>query len=485
MALYFGDLHSHAFCGRQFSDAGTDLATARSHLDFFAATEHAIGQKKNEERFPDYWPEQRRRMHEANRPGEFATILGWEWADVEGLDCGDMCVYFPDDAPDPMPVPRSYDDMVAFVRERNAILIPHHVGYMPCYPGTNWDKFDPAVMPVVEVFSMHGSNEREGGPFPMNLALNGPRSSGGTVVEGLDRGLRFGFIGSTDQHVGYPGAYPQGLAAVFAPQLSRSAIWDALKARRCYAVTGDRIRLEFNVNGVVMGGQTSDSERSIELCVSGEDMLDQVDVVKNGRLWKRLTRAFESPTAVEGRFMLRVEWGWGGGGETFKWENHLAVQNGRILRVTPHFGPPVGDGIAETTADECRWESVTLGSPELGSYFRNQMHTNTGGTLTKQLVFEIEGSPDATMTVTANGREWSFQLTDLNRGSAVWVVAGDEKQPIGARKIKLHRAVPQAQYQITETILDTEPENDVDYYYLRIRQDNGQMAWSSPVWCEG
>jgi hypothetical protein len=317
----------------------------------------------------------------------------------------------------------------------------------------------------------------------MNLTLNGPRCSGGTVVEGLDRGLRFGLIGSTDQHVGYPGAYPQGLAAVYAPELSRAAIWEALKARRCYAVTGDRIRIEFAVNDVIMGGETSGSPRTIHLHVSGEDMLDQVDVVKNGRLWKRLTRAFEPPEASHGRFMLRVEWGWGGGQEPFAWENHLAVRKGRLLRVIPHFGPPVSDRIVTKSATECGWTSATLGSPDLGSYFRHQMHTNTGGTLTKQLVFEIEGSPDTTVTVTANGRDWLVPLTELNRGSAVQVVAGDEKQPIGARKIKLHRAVPQAQYEIAETIVDAEPERDVDYYYLRIRQDNGQMAWSSPVWC--
>ena len=159
--LYWDDIHSHAFCGRAFSDPESDLAIAQSHLDFWAPTEHAIGQKFNEELFPEYWPRLRKLLIESNRPGKFATIPGWEWADCTDWCAGDMNVYFPDDATEQMPVPRRYAEMIDFVRERRAILIPHHVGYQPPYPGTDWDRFVPEVMPAVEIFSMHGSSERE------------------------------------------------------------------------------------------------------------------------------------------------------------------------------------------------------------------------------------------------------------------------------------------------------------------------------------
>ena len=74
--LYWGDIHTHAFCGIVFSDPATDVAIARSHLDFWAPTEHAIGQKANEERFPEYWPRLRSTLIENNAPGQFATLLG-------------------------------------------------------------------------------------------------------------------------------------------------------------------------------------------------------------------------------------------------------------------------------------------------------------------------------------------------------------------------------------------------------------------------
>ena len=55
----------------------------------------------------------------------------------------------------------------------------------------------------------------------------------------LERGFRPGIIASSDDHLGYPGAYGEGLAGVLAKELSREAILDALWKRRTIAVTGD------------------------------------------------------------------------------------------------------------------------------------------------------------------------------------------------------------------------------------------------------
>ena len=110
-------------------------------------------------------------------------------------------------------------------------------------------------MPVAEIFSMHGSSERDGGPFPMDIPWMAIRESGQTVLSALERGCRVGFIASTDEHVGYPGAYRFGLMAAYAADLSREAIWDALRNRRTYAVTGDRIRLDFRIDNHPMGSE--------------------------------------------------------------------------------------------------------------------------------------------------------------------------------------------------------------------------------------
>ena len=33
-----------------------------------------------------------------------------------------------------------------------------------------------------------------------------------------------------------------------------------------------------------------------------------------------------------------------------------------------------------------------------------------------------------------------------------------------------------------QMLLDNKKEQDVDYYYIRVRLTDGRMAWSSPIW---
>ena len=73
------------------------------------------------------------------------------------------------------------------------------------------------------------------------------------IYEGLKRGKQFSFVASTDHHAGFPGSYGDGMAAVWAEEKTKESIWKALKAGRTYAVTGDRIRCRFDINGVAHG----------------------------------------------------------------------------------------------------------------------------------------------------------------------------------------------------------------------------------------
>ncbi len=36
--------------------------------------------------------------------------------------------------------------------------------------------------------------------------------------------------------------------------------------------------------------------------------------------------------------------------------------------------------------------------------------------------------------------------------------------------------------EVDLTYQDLTPEADVNYYYVRVRQEDGQTAWSSPIW---
>ncbi|MCD6351732.1 MAG: DUF3604 domain-containing protein, partial [Armatimonadetes bacterium] len=96
-------------------------------------------------------------------------------------------------------------------------------------------------------------------------------------------GHRLGVIASSDEHSGQGGRRHGGLAAVFAEELTREALFAALRARRCYATTGERILLDFNVNGLAMGqeGQAAPGDTlRLRLKVWGTQTLLRVEILR-------------------------------------------------------------------------------------------------------------------------------------------------------------------------------------------------------------
>jgi hypothetical protein len=50
--------------------------------------------------------------------------------------------------------------------------------------------------------------------------------------------------------------------------------------------------------------------------------------------------------------------------------------------------------------------------------------------------------------------------------------------------ICFHRAVPQSAYEGRFAVQHRNPSATRDWYYVRVRQQNGHYAWSSPIWVE-
>ena len=102
-----------------------------------------------------------------------------------------------------------------------------------------------------------------------------------------------GCIAGSDDHDGnngkilpkkpYPQCFP-GMTGVWATENTLPAIFEALKARRCFAFMGGRISLDFRLNGHYMGEEiVTDEERTLYYNVQADCEIDTVTLVKNGR----------------------------------------------------------------------------------------------------------------------------------------------------------------------------------------------------------
>jgi hypothetical protein len=501
LSPYFGDLHSHCAVGYGHGGLADAFQNAQLQLDFAAVTVHAHWPDipAGEQRLADLvdyhqegfqksrqgWDHLRDMVAANHRPGQFIPFLGFEW---HSNQYGDHNVYFkdPHGAIIPAGSLREMRQALRHWQEQgvDALAIPHHIGYKRGYRGINWEAFDPAFSPVVEIISMHGCSESPDAPYPY-LHTMGPRDWRSTYHYGLAQGHVVGAIGSTDHHSAHPGSYGHGRMAVWSQALSREAVWDAIKARRTYALTGDKIALAFSINDGLMGAILPPApERHICCQVRGGGAIDYVDVLHNNRIIHR-TSSYEKLLAKQvdpfaGPLKIYLELGWGQKGENVDWQANLQVVEGELLDVEPRFrghnvvAPQAGE---EESYAFSNWER---GGDGVAFATRTWGNPTTTTAATQGIAFEISADADTTIRGQINGQDVNVSLSDLIQGPKSSYLGG-----FLTPAFYFHRAIPQTEYTAELDFVHQPARKDSrDWYTVRVRQHNGQWAWSSPIWVE-
>lgn len=493
--LYWGELHNHNELGYAQGSLERSYEIARSHLDFYAFTPHGLHADGG---VPDgypvvvaNWERIRRAARENDRPGEFTCFPAYEW---HSTAWGHLHVLSVEDMGS-MYCAKSLMDLQNHFRNRQAIVVPHHTAYER---GVDWEGFDAALSPVVEIFSEHGSSERDSGLHPMLGHSGGPAGYQYTVQHGLALGKRFGFTAGTDNHDGYPGGYGLGLTGIWAEENTRAGLFDALKKRRTTAVTGDRIEVLFRAGDAWMGEVVSGSaERRLDYRVRGWDAIKSIELVRGNVPVQVALPDYGASTSGSQRYRLRFEWGWGPmkGYQVYDWLGQLQVVGGRLTQVVPCFSSdPFDEGrrklVLERDQAGCTWQSHT----SRGSIFTTR-NGSTAPRANDALCVEVEGTEETRIelgfecrtskSLLATSMDWSltgklgfsqrsFSIGELIEGRQGWRV--DDY----STWIVAHRALPEARYALEGHFADQ--ALGPAYYYLRVTQENGQLAWSSPIW---
>ena len=238
--------------------------------------------------FDEHWAESQMWARRLGRDGEFVPFLGYEWQpldeDMAGDAAhkrGDWCVLYRDTRAEGYR-PLKLDQLLSHLDPDAVIATPHHGGRRDSLTGF---EHNPAVVPSVEVASMHNRAEHLG-------------------QKALGLGWKAGFHGASDGHMGRPGYDvwpPKGggggtfhrrhhgersaITGVVVDELARDDIWRNWLSRRHYATTGQRILLSVHCGATCMGGEVTTHEApEFGVRVHGTAPIARVDILRGDRL---------------------------------------------------------------------------------------------------------------------------------------------------------------------------------------------------------
>jgi hypothetical protein len=410
------------------------------------------------------WQRLRREIARFHRDGECVIFVGYEWSGMTPGG-GDRNVLFRGDeaslhrsshaevddmadaATDCFPV----TELFARLRGRDDVLLIPHIG------GRHADIVgfhDPTLEPLVEIYSDWGRFEW-------------------LLEDALRAGYRVGVVANSDGHKGRPGAsHPGastfgaygGLTCILAESLTREALFQALRQRRCYGTTaGQRIHVELAVNGLPMGAEgRAAGPVTIVARAVGTGPVERVDVFRGLDLVH--TAGPYTAASYEGSTRYRVAWAGSrvrGRDRLTRWDGRLELSAGRYTAAAPFAMENPEKGITAQTDETITWVSNTTGDDD-------------GVDVT------VEAPADAVFRFRTPVIELDVPLADLADGRPRTFPAG------GVDLRVCFRRLPARDYrsEVRVSHTDTPPRGGCHAYWIRVTQEDGAQAWTSPVYLE-
>ena len=452
---FWGDLHgqSEETVGTLTVDEYFGFARNKALVDFAGHQGNCF------QITPEVWDRIRETVRTFNEPGRFVTFLGYEWSGLTGGG-GDRNVYFSgDDGPlhrasRCLIAPESGDDdpecypvteLFRRLRGRDDVLMVPHVGGR----WADLDSFDPDLEPLVEIYSSWGEFE---------WLLN----------DAFDRGLRVGISCGSDDHKGRPGAsYPGagtfgvqgGLLCLWACELTRESLWDALRERRCYGTTGARMALEFEtINGVPMGGEErTQGHPRFRVRVEGTGDLERIELRRGTECVDALPRGPGIPCSPD---TVRIAWSGArnrGRDRAACWNGAVEAEGTRIVEARGYAFDSPSEGIREAGPNRVAWESVTSGDADGILLKLEPADSGVLRFMTDRVRFDIdlEKLPDAPLTRSGGGLDLKVQV---------------QREPLGLG--------PSVEAELEDPAAPAGPAP----YFVVVLQKDGAKAWASPIW---
>lgn len=439
---YWGDIHAQSAigCGARSIEAYFRHARDVAAADFASHQANCFLVSGPE------WAETQQVTQAMNEAGRFVTLLGVEWSGQPAVG-GDHNLYWPGDAAE---LRRCSHEYVADLSDA-ATDLPHITDVHAHYAGqdmlmavhvggrtSNLQWHAPALERLVEVHSTHASSEW-------------------MVAEALARGWRFGVTGGSDGVDGrlaasHPGRQAVrnlrgGLTCVPLPSLTRPALWRALKAGATYGTNGPRILLDV----------TAETPGTLRIAVEGTAAIAAVTLLRGAT---EVAQAIPPPLDPAPSGWWRLRW-WGAAGRgnwsqtRMTWHGGAKLVGARLAAARAWRWQTPAEGVVSWSEAELAWRSITAGSWD-----------------GVELLVE-DARPDAMVRFRSAALDHDLPLMPFRHATAEDLPRRLRLDPLPRRA-----AAPSWQGVLADPAFDGAP------LWVRVEQEDGGIAWSSPVGAE-
>jgi Protein of unknown function (DUF3604) len=474
---YWADLHGQ-------SGETIGMGTAEEYFRYARdkAFVDMVGHQGNDFQITDgFWEKLNALTKEFDVPGKFVCLPGYEWSGNTGMG-GDRNVFFRREG---RPIRRSSHILVEGAASSDAVYtadklfaalqgedcrVIAHVGGR--YADVKY-AHDGRIERTVEVHSSWGTFEW-------------------ILHDAFDMGYRVGVVCHSDDHKGRPGATTPGastfgaiggLSCYFMPELTRDALFEALRTRRHYGTTGTRMFLdvratfqadvtgfsedpqlgpaeEFPVREAMMGDIIQPGGLPMKLFVEaiGTAPIERIDVLHGTRVVQS-ARPYSSADLGP---RVRVRWQgaeYRGRGRETVWQGKLSVTGNRIARFAPvNFLNPERKVEEVSPGAALAWTSVTTGNLAGIDLWLEDARAGTLRLETNVVSGEVDLARLADDTIAFDGGGLGRRLSVYRLPEGEW-----------SRQLTLEHGVTFA--------------GGADLpVYVRVTQADGHQAWSSPIY---
>ena len=446
-----------------------------------------VGYQRNDNSIShEDWIVQQRQEQAFYEPGRFVPAPGFEWSGKNWVG-GHHNVYFrrhgqsvrrsshtgkqhPDDVGSDL---THVLDLYEAYRHADVVITPHVGG-----EHGDLNHHEPELEPALEMTSTHG-------PFEWFQR------------EAVERRYKLGFIGGSDSHTGRPGddkpgfqlrRYAKaGLAGVYAEKLTVEGFINAMRSRRVYATTGSRILVDVSADGHPIGAEYATTKPPlITVSVHGTAPIESIELFRGLELIHKYSADTE---LIDNR--IRLIWNGASRMTSYSgviWDGRLQAEGADIDQVEKlRFDSP-RSRVVHQISDTLAWHAWGCGYPmglivELGTTSpKATLHISASSQTISGPLYGGHGSegqgPRRMSKAEAEGGAMVVSVEGL--GSAT------QSLNLGVLNRRVDVSIDRAPGPASAgfSFTDQGPAAGVNPYWIRVRQADLEMAWSSPIFVD-